>query len=72
MKKLLLLMPLMALLMGCADNDDEVLSPVLTVEGGQLQGVRAELADVYVFRGIPYAAAPVGDLRWREPQPVEA
>ena len=71
MKKLLLLMPLMALLMGCAGNDDEALSPVLTVEGGQIQGVRAENAGVYVFRGIPYAAAPIGELRWREPQAVE-
>ena len=31
---------------------------------GQLQGTTA------AFKGIPFAAAPVGDLRWREPQPV--
>ena len=27
---------------------------------------------VRTFRGLPYAAPPVGDLRWREPQPVAA
>jgi para-nitrobenzyl esterase len=41
--------------------------PVVTVESGQVQGVADNGAAV--FRGIPYAAPPVGDLRWRPPQP---
>lgn len=45
-------------------------NPVLTVEGGQIQGVPSEAEGVTVFRGIPYAAAPEGDLRWEAPQPV--
>lgn len=43
--------------------------PVVTVASGRLQGVSLDSAGV-VFRGIPYAQPPIGDLRWREPAPV--
>ena len=38
------------------------------VEGGVLAGEATERADV--FRAVPYAAPPVGPLRWRPPQAV--
>ena len=39
------------------------------VEGGTIQGTIEN--DLTVFKGIPFAAPPVGDLRWKAPQPVE-
>lgn len=44
-------------------------NPILTIEGGQVQGVLLE-DDVIAYKGIPFAAAPVGELRWKKPQPV--
>src|SRR5512142_1913416 len=41
--------------------------PVKT-EGGLLKGAIED--GLVVYRGIPFAAPPVGDLRWRVPQPV--
>ena len=40
----------------------------VTIASGPIHG-SAE-GETIAFRGIPYAAAPIGDLRWRAPQPV--
>ncbi|MBQ6465293.1 MAG: carboxylesterase family protein [Oscillospiraceae bacterium] len=41
---------------------------IVTVADGQLTGVSTADKAVEVYAGIPYAAPPVGALRWREPQ----
>jgi len=41
----------------------------VNVEGGLLQGTVEN--GLTVFKGIPFAAPPVGELRWKAPQPVE-
>lgn len=39
---------------------------------GKVHGKEINQGKVRAFQGIPYAAPPVGDLRWRAPQPVAA
>jgi para-nitrobenzyl esterase len=41
------------------------------VEQGLLAGTNGSSADMRVYRGIPYVAPPIGDLRWKAPQPAE-
>ena len=45
-------------------------SPV-AIDTGQITGaLTGPNHDISVYKGIPYVTAPVGDRRWREPQPV--
>jgi para-nitrobenzyl esterase len=47
------------------------MNPIKT-ENGYISGLVLGEAgkEVHVYRGIPYAAPPIGDLRWKPPQPV--
>ncbi len=60
----------------CASPDPEAgqqaaLDPIVQTSAGTLVGSRAEGDTLAVFLGVPYARPPVGDLRWRPPQPVD-
>ncbi len=60
---------------GCADKPDNTqpataITDVVKVEGGKICGVKE--GEVFAFKGIPYAAPPVGENRWKRPQPVKS
>ena len=44
-------------------------STVVKVDGGLVEGTIEH--GITIYRGIPFAAPPVGNLRWRPPQPVK-
>jgi len=53
-----------------ADADLAAAQPRTRVAGGALQGVQEN--GVRAFKGVPFAAAPVGALRWQAPRPAPA
>jgi para-nitrobenzyl esterase len=63
-----------ALAAGCGSGGNNTEPPAgetnetVTISTGQLKG--AEENGSHAFKGIPYAAPPVGNLRWMPPQPV--
>ena len=51
------------LMVGCSPSK----GPVVNTDLGKVQGSLEH--DIHVFRDLPYAAPPVGELRWARPQP---
>lgn len=45
---------------------------VVNTGAGAVSGIVNTSGDVHIFKGIPFAAPPVGDLRWKAPQPVQS
>jgi len=48
------------------------LPATVRIDAGLVSGVAGAAANMRVFKGIPFAAPPVGPLRWRPPQPVRS
>ena len=67
----MLLAGLALLLMSACTSDRGPGSDIVRIADGALSGLGRQESGVRIFRGIPYAAPPVGALRWRAPQPVQ-
>jgi para-nitrobenzyl esterase len=48
--------------MGCKNKDETIVKTIY----GSIQGISKD--SVFVWKGIPYAKAPIGNLRWQPPQ----
>ena len=44
---------------------------IANTENGTIRGLPGNDNRITVFKGIPFAAPPVGENRWRAPQPAE-
>ena len=63
--KVLSFLVLISFFVGCSSSSP---SKVIETSKGKLQGY--EENQVNFFLGIPYAEAPLGDLRWQPPKPI--
>ena len=72
MKKMLFffLSSLQIVQMATAQTSSKSSLPTVTTANGVVKGM-VEKTGVSVFKGIPFGAPPIGDLRWKEPQPVQ-
>lgn len=70
MKKIVFGLTLLIACFAQAQQKASVAGPEIHTSLGTLRGVT--IGDVTSFKGIPYAAPPIGEYRWRPPQPAKA
>lgn len=68
--QLILLAALVVVIAGCSSSQKNSISGTVAVDGGLISGSYDEVTGITTFKGVPFAAPPVGDLRWKAPQPV--
>ncbi|MGD0352482.1 MAG: carboxylesterase/lipase family protein [Dehalococcoidia bacterium] len=64
---LIALVLLSTIAVSCAPSSVELKDPI-KIDTGLISGTTA--GDIHIYKGIPFAAPPVGDLRWKPPQPA--
>ena len=65
-KKLIKYVAVLGIVIGCSFTNAFAEPVKVTIDSGTLIGTTD--GDVMIFKGIPFAKPPVGDLRWRPPQ----
>src|SRR5512139_3749795 len=65
-RRILLVVFLGSIIVSC---DNQPLPGIISTEGGKVEGTVEN--GIMAFKGIPFAAPPVGDLRWKPPQPAQ-
>jgi len=62
---------LFALASSNAQYTEPQASPIVSTQNGTLQGFHLSAFNEDVFLGVPFAAPPIGDLRFRRPKPYQ-
>ena len=66
------LVALLVITVGAHSQSTARLGETVLIEHGALRGAPRDPQGVLVFKGIPFAAAPIGMLRWQAPQPAKS